>query len=150
EFNGNRLLTGNLVLKATGRDPSSTFSIRVDAKSRITAKGAGYQGKLCDDGPGPAGAPLAGGRGGCSVLDSGGGGGHFGRGGRGTKDCFVFGSSTSCEFPQEFEEDCGNLNGAGNACVATTEAGFATCRGFAATPTNQTTGAGNGLPDVAG
>ncbi|MEZ4375431.1 MAG: MopE-related protein [Polyangiaceae bacterium] len=151
EFNGtDRVNTGNLVLKATGRDPTNSFSIRVDVTSRITAKGSGYQGKLCDDGPGPSAFPLAGGRGGCSVLDSGGGGGHFGRGGRGTKDCFVFGSATSCEFPQEFEEDCGDLNGAGNACVATTEPGFATCRGFAATPTNQTTGAGNGLPDVAG
>jgi len=149
-FSGNRLVTGNLVLKATGRDPTNAFSIRVDAKSRITAKGAGYQGKLCDNGPGPAGAPLAGGRGGCAVRDSGGGGGHFGRGGRGTKDCFLFGSATTCTFPQEFEEACGVLNAAGNGCTDTPEPGFATCWGYDATPTNQTTGAGNGLPDVAG
>ncbi|MBX3184314.1 MAG: hypothetical protein KF915_16925 [Polyangiaceae bacterium] len=150
-FNGtDRENTGNLVLRATGRDPTNAFSIRVDARSRIIAKGSGYQDVLCGNGDGPAGAPLAGGRGGCAVLDSGGGGGHFGRGGRGTKDCFVFGSATACEFPQEFEEACGELNAAGNACVSTSEPGFATCRGFDPTPQNMTTGAGNGLPDVAG
>ena len=89
-------------------------SIHVDASSRVTADSAGYQRRLCDDGPGPN--SKAGGRGGCSVKDSGGGGAHFGKGGRGTKDCFVYGSKTTCQFPQEWEEDCGYRSG--NKCVS--------------------------------
>ncbi|MEM1417907.1 MAG: vWA domain-containing protein, partial [Myxococcota bacterium] len=99
--------TGNLVLVAD--------AILVDATSTISARGSGYQVLRCGDGDGPV--PGAGGAGGCSVRDSGGGGAHFGAGGRGTKDCFVFGSRTTCQFPEEFEEDCGNtLNAAGSAC----------------------------------
>ncbi|MCA9666022.1 MAG: VWA domain-containing protein [Myxococcales bacterium] len=107
-FNGSdKVNTGNLEIVAD--------SIVVDATSSIVADGKGYQARLCNDGSGPT--ATAGGRGGCSVRDSGGGGAHFGRGGRGTKDCFIFGSATQCEFPQEFEENCGsNVNG---SCVNT-------------------------------
>ncbi len=101
--------TGNLVVK-------SLSTIFVDATSKVTGKGAGYQGVNCDDGPGFT--PSGGGRGGCSVRDSGGGGAHIGIGGRGTKDCQNFGDPTSCQFPQEFEEDCGTGNAAG-ACAVT-------------------------------
>lgn len=53
-FNGvDKQNTGNVVLK-------SLSTIVVDATSRITAKGRGYQGLVCDDGPGPT--PAAGGR----------------------------------------------------------------------------------------
>ncbi len=62
------------------------------------------------------------------MRDSGGGGAHFGRGGRGTTDCFLCGSATSCQFPSEFETDCGNsLNGAGTACTTTTDCRGASC-----------------------
>lgn len=131
-----RVNTGNLVLKAD--------TIAIDATSRIIAKGTGYRGILCGEGEGPAGAPLSGGRGGCSVLDSGGGGAHFGQGGRGTKDCFLVGSATACEFPQEWEEDCGNLSG--NACVTATDPNKPVCYGT----TNNVNGAGDGFPTVAG
>ena len=110
-----RLGTGNLVLVAG--------EIFVDATSSISARGRGYQVVRCGDGGGPR--PEAGGQGGCAVRDSGGGGAHFGQGGRGTKDCFLFGSATSCQFPQEFESDCGNtLNAAGTSCTSTAD-----CRG---------------------
>ena len=139
-FDGSdKLNSGDVVLK-------SDTTIFIDATSRITAKGGGYQGVVCGDGNGPAVAPLAGGRGGCSVLDSGGGGAHFGGGGRGTKDCFVYGSATQCEFPNEWEEDCGALNAGGTACVATNDPSFPVCYGT----TNSPNGAGNGLPTVAG
>ncbi len=116
-FNGtDRVSTGNLVLHAD--------SIFIDASSTITARGVGYRTVRCNDGSGPAAFPLSGGRGGCSVLDSGGGGAHFGMGGRGTKDCFVFGAPNSCQFPQEFEENCiGQVNGAANGCVSTSNCG---------------------------
>ncbi|MCS6900044.1 MAG: MopE-related protein [Myxococcales bacterium] len=128
KFNGvNKNTTGNLVLRATGLDPTGKFSIKVDKTSRVQAKGAGYQGKQCDNGPGPSYAPLSGGRGGCSVYDSGGGGGHFGPGGRGTKD-------NPGSFPAGYEEDCvGQINGAGTACVSNVN-----CRN------------NDGLPTVAG
>jgi hypothetical protein len=115
--NGSRILvpaydgtanTGNLVLRAD--------RIMVDATSAILAKGAGYQGVLCGNGAGPTSQPLAGGRGGCAVRDSAGGGAHAGDGGRGTKDCFIFDAANTCTFPQEWEEACGVL--AGGACVA--------------------------------
>ena len=100
-FNGtDRVNTGNLVIKAN--------SITIDATSSIVAKGSGYQAGLCQNGSGPAAFPLSGGRGGCGLRDSGGGGAHFGIGGRGTKDCSVSG----CNFPADFEEDCiGAVNG---------------------------------------
>lgn len=135
--------TGNVVIKATGLDPTSSFSIRVDARSRVTAKGAGYRGLTCDNGEGPNYAPLAGGRGGCAVRDSGGGGAHFGRGGRGTKDCQLYGSPISCEFPQEWEENCGRLSG--GACQETPQPGAGTCWGV-----DNSNGGGDALPDVAG
>jgi len=110
-----RVNTGNLVIVAE--------SIFIDETSSIDARGAGYSTPRCADGQGPA--PESGGQGGCAVRDSGGGGAHFGRGGRGTTDCFLCGSATSCQFPSEFETDCGNsLNAAGNACTTTTD-----CRG---------------------
>ena len=101
---GDKSQSGSLILVAN--------SITVDASSAILADGAGYQPRLCDDGAGPTSA--AGGKGGCSVYDSGGGGAHFGKGGRGTKDCFVYGSKTTCQFPQEWEEDCSSRSG--NSC----------------------------------
>lgn len=67
---------GNLQLVAN--------TIFIDATSGITADGAGYLPVFCEAGAGPNAD--SGGRGGCSVLDSGGGGAHFGRGGRGTRD----------------------------------------------------------------
>ncbi len=130
-FNGtDKVNTGNLVLKAT-------VSITVDATSLITAKGDGYRDVNCGEGEGPNGT--AGGRGGCSVRDSGGGGAHFGNGGRGTKDCFLVAPNDSCQFPNEWEEDCGNLNGAGTACVTATDPNFPVCYGT----TNSANGAGN-------
>jgi hypothetical protein len=133
----NPVTTGNLVLR-------SDTTIVIDATSRITAKGRGYRARTCNDGEGPAFAPFAGGRGGCAVLDSGGGGAHFGNGGRGTKDCFIVAPATSCQFPQEFEEDCGNLQG--NACVAAVDPIRPVCYGT----TNNPNGAGDGFPTVAG
>ena len=90
---GSLTATGNLELRAP--------SITIDATSRIVARGAGYQTRICGDGGGPN--PAAGGQGGCAVRDSGGGGAHVGRGGRGTKDI-----SGTQSFPRDFEEDCGN------------------------------------------
>jgi len=124
-----RVNTGNLVIIAE--------SIYVDDTSIITARGDGYQTPRCADGQGPA--PENGGQGGCAVRDSGGGGAHFGRGGRGTTDCFLCGSATSCQFPNEFETDCGNsLNAAGTSCTATGD-----CRGGSCS-------AWDGEPSVAG
>ncbi|MBX7190419.1 MAG: VWA domain-containing protein [Sandaracinaceae bacterium] len=98
-YNGtDRTTTGNLVLIAD--------SILVDGTSTITARGAGYSTVQCGNGVGPATHPSSGGRGGCSVRDSGGGGAHFGRGGRGTIDAPTV-------FPRDFEEDCGNTLSAG-------------------------------------
>jgi hypothetical protein len=103
-FDGvDRVNSGNLVIKAD--------TITIDASSGIFAKGAGYQGVLCRSGAGPALYTAAGGRGGCAVRDSGGGGAHRGNGGRGTKD-----SPTS--YPAGYEENCGDaLTAAGTACA---------------------------------
>ena len=131
-----RTNTGNLVIKAA--------SISVDATSRVVAKGAGYRGLTCNDGEGPAFAPSGGGRGGCSVIDSGGGGAHFGSGGVGTKDCFLVGPSTTCSVPQEIEEDCGNNTG--SACVSAADPDKPVCYGTSNLPD----GSGDGLPSVAG
>ncbi len=95
----NKILTGNLELRAR--------QITIGANSRITARGRGYQTRICGNGTGPN--ATAGGRGGCALRDSGGGGAHFGAGGRGTKD-------NPTIFPNHFEEDCGNsvtYNGSG-------------------------------------
>jgi hypothetical protein len=100
-FDGSdRVNTGNLQIVAD--------SIYIDATSGIAADGRGYQPVFCDDGDGPTAS--AGGRGGCAVRDSGGGGAHFGVGGRGTID-------NPPGFPQGFEEDCGHVNGSVNGCV---------------------------------
>ena len=120
QYNGvDRLNTGDLVLIAN--------SIIVDAGGSIDARGAGYQARKCGDGGGPATATASGGRGGCGVRDSGGGGAHFGNGGRGTKDC----PASSCVFPRDFEEDCVNsLNAGGTMCSVVTD-----CRNGDALPT---------------
>ncbi|MCX5748081.1 MAG: VWA domain-containing protein, partial [Proteobacteria bacterium] len=86
---GNKALTGNLEIRAK--------TITIDAGSKITARGAGYVTPLCGNGVGPTAD--AGGRGGCSVRDSGGGGAHFGIGGRGTID-------NPTQFPRDYEQDC--------------------------------------------
>jgi hypothetical protein len=107
---GSTSTTGNLELIAG--------SVYVDATSRIVARGAGYSTPLCSDGSGPPGAPTAGGRGGCSVMDSGGGGAHFGGGGRGTID-------GPTVFPVHFEDDCNytfNPAGAGS-CSSVADCG---------------------------
>ena len=118
-FNGtDKVNTGNLQIRAS--------SIFVDATSSIVADGAGYQPVLCDHGRGPN--ATAGGRGGCAVRDSGGGGAHFGAGGRGTKDCFIVAPAGTCQFPQEYEEDCGVRNG--NSCTT-----IANCYDYDALPT---------------
>ncbi len=117
-YNGtDRVNTGNLEVRAP--------LIRVDATSAVMADGRGYQPVLCEHGPGPY--STAGGRGGCAVYDSGGGGAHFGQGGRGTKDC-----PGSCTFPRDWEENCGNPSGY-HACEQVSN-----CRD------------GNALPTVAG
>ncbi len=143
----NKDTLGNLVLK-------STSFITIDATSRVTAKGTGYQADLCSNGPGPASFPNAGGRGGCAVYDSGGGGAHFGKGGKGTKDCFIFPGGggnvdVTCTFPNEWEENCGTkaVDGAGViSCPDTaTQSGGLTCYGS----TNMS-GQGDAQPDVAG
>ena len=134
----NKSIKGNLELKSLG-------SLTIDKTSRITAKGGGYKADLCNDGPGPSAYPLSGGRGGCSVLDSGGGGAHYGKGGKGTKDCFIYpGGGTnedvSCTFPNEWEEACGTKTSS-STCSAQT----ASCYGSSNVGT-----AGDALPDVAG
>jgi MYXO-CTERM domain-containing protein len=101
----NKAIYGNLELIAG--------SILVDATSRITARGAGYQTARCSHGTGPDG--LAGGRGGCAVMDSGGGGAHMGRGGRGTIDAPL-------SFPTHYEDNCG-WTWNGSACSNTADCG---------------------------
>ncbi len=93
---------GNLQLVAN--------TIYIDSTSAIIATGAGYQAELCQNGAGPTSD--GGGRGGCAVADSGGGGAHYGAGGRGTKDCPMSG----CIFPGHWEENCGTQGGA-TSCV---------------------------------
>jgi hypothetical protein len=119
-YNGlDKTNTGSLVIKAN--------TITIDATSSVTAKGTGYQATLCRDGNGPTTFPLSGGRGGCGVFDSAGGGAHFGNGGRGTKDC----SAGGCTFPADYEENCvGAVNGTNTACVSLTN-----CRNNDALPT---------------
>jgi len=95
-YAGNKATGGNLELIAS--------TIFVDSTSTISARGAGYTTPLCSDGEGPT--ATAGGRGGCSVMDSGGGGAHFGRGGRGTVDGPTGSESWQGGFPSGFEDDC--------------------------------------------
>jgi hypothetical protein len=110
-----KLAKGNLELIAS--------SIYLDQTSSISVRGSGYRGQQCDYGDGMTGTE--GGRGGCSVRDSGGGGAHFGRGGRGTID-----DPTS--YPRDFEDDCSNhFDSTMNACLdandATAASGAAVC-----------------------
>ena len=89
-----------LLLIRTG--PAGAQTVIVDGNTTPIANkegltlGKGYQGRYCDHGAGPDWATNPGGRGGCAVLDSGGGGAHFGPGGRGTRDDPV-------DFPDDFE-----------------------------------------------
>jgi hypothetical protein len=122
----NKITTGNLELRAN--------TITIDATSRISAKGSGYQTRICGEGEGPNGT--AGGRGGCSVLDSGGGGAHFGIGGRGTKD--IPGTPPTQQFPRDFEEDCGTVSygpGPTFTVTCTPNDANAACRNNDALPT---------------
>lgn len=120
-YNGtDKINTGNLELRAN--------TITIDATSKITAKGAGYQTRICGEGAGPN--ATAGGRGGCSVLDSGGGGAHFGIGGRGTKDI-----SGTQQFPRDFEEDCGDVTYSGTGVPTCNATGGGSCRNNDALPT---------------
>lgn len=98
-----RINTGNLEIHAD--------SITIDASSQITAKGAGYTAVLCRNGTGPNAS--AGGRGGCAVRDSAGGGAHFGDGGRGTKNY----TGLPFTFPRDFEE-AGGDEVVGSACLS--------------------------------
>jgi uncharacterized protein (TIGR03382 family) len=111
----NVCLINGATLNVTGYDGASKVdkgnleliagSIFISANSKIVARGAGYQGSLCSDGPGFN--ATAGGRGGCSVMDSGGGGAHFGRGGRGTVDNpLATGNVWQNGFDTAFEDDC--------------------------------------------
>ncbi len=143
-FNGvNKVTTGNLELRAQ--------TITIDATSKISARGDGYQTRLCGNGTGPT--ATAAGRGGCSVRDSGGGGAHFGNGGRGTID-----NPTS--FPAGYEEDCSKppavpAASGGNGIMVTYAGTVATCTlpgaGGARAPSNTSCRAGgDGAPTVAG
>ncbi|MBA3460307.1 MAG: VWA domain-containing protein [Deltaproteobacteria bacterium] len=204
---GSKTATGNLELRAT--------NISIDATSRITAKGAGYQTPICGDGRGPSSANGTGdtltkvantmtltdsaglfnagqvgrtitiygattaannglfvvtavltaqqlrytnaagvaeafttgswivddgaaGQGGCAVRDSGGGGAHFGRGGRGTND--ISGTQT---FPADFEEDCGNT-------VTYNGTGVPGCNALGAPASTADCRNNDGLPSIAG
>lgn len=108
-----KLETGNLELIAS--------TVYVDSSSHIDARGAGYSGRECYHGNGPT--ETAGGRGGCAVMDSGGGGAHFGRGGRGTIDAPTV-------FDTHFEDNCDVCDVMGcshrfvnDACTAVTGCG---------------------------
>ncbi len=143
-FNGaDKVNTGNLELRAS--------SISIDASSKIVAKGKGYSTLLCGNGRGPT--ATAAGRGGCSLRDSGGGGAHFGNGGRGTID-------SPSQFPRDYEEDCSQpvavpASAGGLGIVVSHDAGVAMCS-LPATPTvrapNNTScrSGGDGAPTVAG
>jgi hypothetical protein len=136
---GNKVDTGNLELRAP--------SIDIDATSKIVAKGAGYKTPLCGNGSGPSTFPAAGGRGGCSVKDSGGGGAHFGIGGRGTRDNP---SGANPETSNFYENDCSapantitpKLGGAGTKVTYDVN-GVATCRDAGGTATNTNSSAAN-------
>ena len=83
-----------------------------------------------------------GGRGGCSVRDSGGGGAHFGGGGRGTKD-------NPATFPAGYEEDCSSPVAQGGLGVTVSYNAIQTIALCSvATPTSCWTN--DGLPTVAG
>lgn len=136
-FNGtDKIGTGNLELRAN--------TITISANSKITAKGSGYSTLLCGNGRGPAFAPQGAGRGGCSVKDSGGGGAHFGNGGRGTKD--IPGSGQ--QFPRDYEEDCSApvAQGGLGMTVSYGAGGVATC----SIASSQSCWTNNALPTVAG
>jgi hypothetical protein len=134
-----KIETGNLELIAS--------TVYVDSSSHIDARGAGYSGRECYHGNGPT--ETAGGRGGCAVMDSGGGGAHFGRGGRGTIDAPTV-------FDTHFEDNCDvcDANGVcdhtfnGTIC-ASTAAGVA-CSATGPLPAGATDANMNGCPDRSG
>ncbi|MDX2090618.1 MAG: MopE-related protein [Kofleriaceae bacterium] len=139
-FDGtDKIGTGNLELRAN--------TISIDATSKITARGSGYKTDLCGNGKGPT--AIAGGRGGCSLRDSGGGGAHFGGGGRGTID-------SPGSFPAGYEEDCSRPVADGGLGIIVTYSGtLAKCELPSApgvrAPGSTSCRAGNdGLPTVAG
>jgi len=96
-------------------------SVYVDSSSRIVARGAGYQARKCYHGDGRTSD--GGGRGGCAVADSGGGGAHFGRGGRGTIDA-------PTAFPTHYEDNCDTC--VGSACTHTWNEAGNQCNSLAA------------------
>lgn len=115
---GDKTKEGNLELIAG--------SVYVDASSRIVARGAGYQARQCYHGDGPT--EDSGGRGGCAVADSGGGGAHFGRGGRGTID-----APTSFPDPTHYEDNCDDCSSGtcshtwtGSGCTSLVDCGVDT------------------------
>jgi hypothetical protein len=118
----NKVDTGNLELRAP--------IIDIDATSSIVAKGSGYKTPLCGNGAGPTAFPAAGGRGGCSLLDSGGGGAHFGQGGRGTIDDPSV-DGTDIDHSHFYENDCSApvAQGGGGVTVTYSMTGVATCSG---------------------
>lgn len=138
---GSKTATGNLELRAK--------TITIDATSKISARGTGYQTRLCGNGAGPT--ATAAGRGGCSVRDSGGGGAHFGNGGRGTID-------NPASFPAGYEEDCSqppSPPAGGNGITVAYAGTVATCTlpnsGGVRAPSNTSCRGGNdGAPTVAG
>ena len=141
-FDGtDKIATGNLELRAN--------TITIDATSKITARGSGYRTLLCGNGTGPNGT--AGGRGGCSVRDSGGGGAHFGGGGRGTID-------NPPSFPRGYEEDCSRPPSpptGGLGVVVTYQGSVARCElptnpGVRAPGGTTCRGGSDGAPTVAG
>jgi hypothetical protein len=121
---------GNLELVAQHLYVDNNVNTTNGLTSSITATGSGYRGRLCDHGDGPV--ATTGGRGGCAIFDSGGGGGHFGVGGRGTHDV---GTCSPWDDPHMFEEDCqtGGPNAGKTACTL-----YTNCRTC------------DGLPSVAG
>ncbi|HTU59701.1 MAG TPA: hypothetical protein VMF89_14720, partial [Polyangiales bacterium] len=140
-FDGaDKLETGNLELIAS--------SVYVDSSSHIDARGAGYHGRTCYHGDGPTN--FAGGRGGCAVMDSGGGGAHFGRGGRGTID-------GPTAFDTHFEDNCDVCDASGETCdhtfngtVCASTAAGATCSAPGPLPADATDADMDGCPDRAG
>lgn len=122
-YNGSdKVGTGNLELIAS--------TVYVDSSSTIDARGAGYHGRTCYHGDGPT--RVAGGRGGCAVMDSGGGGAHFGRGGRGTID-------GPTAFDTHFEDNCDVCDGNG-VCDHTFDEDTNTCASTEAGPLCSATG----------
>ncbi|HET8935954.1 MAG TPA: MopE-related protein [Polyangiales bacterium] len=133
-YSGNKATGGNLELIAA--------SVYVDSSSHIDARGTGYKGRQCYHGDGPTAD--AGGRGGCAVMDSGGGGAHFGRGGRGTID-------EPTTFDTHFEDNCDvcDANGCSHRFVSNACTSLAGC-GANFLPAGATDADNDGCPDRPG